>query len=161
MLHLLISCWFPWNFGEVGGGNPFLKLSMIPEKTHRKGFFAAYLSGHCASGQPRLPLRKEGKECKAHSKSRLLSLFPEADCFTLAGQSHAGTAFGFPLERKPWLWGLKGAVEISRFSRPLPPFSETAKPVLRIMTNVSSNRLLPSVSGRRQARALSTATGNS
>lgn len=42
-----------------------------------------------------------------------------------------------------------------------PPFSETAKRVLRIMTNVSSNRLLPSVSGRRQPRALATVTGNS
>lgn len=164
MLHLLISCWFPWDFGEVGGGNPFLKLSMIPEKAHREGFLAAYISGHWASGQPPLPHGKEGKECKAHSKSRLLSLFREADCFTLAGQAHAGTAFGFPLERKPWLWGLrvlKGAVEISRFSHSLPLFSETAKPVLRIMTNVSSNRLLPSVSGRRQPRALATATGNS
>ena len=41
------------------------------------------------------------KERKAHSKSRLLSLFQEADCFPLAGQAYAQTVFAFLLESKP------------------------------------------------------------
>lgn len=164
MLHLLISCWFPWNCGEVGGGNPFLKVPMISEKTHRGRFPCRVSLWALCKWTATASTREGGEGVQSSQQEQAFAFVPRSWLFHTCWASPRRDCLWFPTWKKALAFRTlspeRGCGDLQIQPLP-PPFSETAKRVLRIMTNVSSNRLLPSVSGRRQPRALATATGNS
>lgn len=154
---LLISLEFWWGWR---------RKSIFKEKTHREGFLAAYISlstaqvdSHC------FHTGRRGRSAKLTARAGFCLCSEKLIVYHLLGKpmpglslvSHLKESLGFQ-DRESWKepWRSPDSGAPSPFLQKLP-----SERVLRIMTNVSSNRLLPSVSGRRQPRALATATGNS